>query len=516
MTTNAAVQNETRAAGYEALIEHFDLRVIPNWHRSFVGPGGRHTIQTDEGHAIETYPSGYWPGDRASDHLEFALKYDGTNLAILSKVFQVISAEELAAYIETKPTGKYSRRLWFLYEYLKGEKLPLEDLQKGTYLDLLDPAEYFALDRAEKSSRQRIKNNLPGNSGFCPLIRRTDTLMQFEEKDLPGRCREVLSEYPADLLRRALAYLYTKETKSSFEIERITPSADRAERFIAQLENAWKEDYCTKAKLIDLQNRIVDERFKDTDYRTLQNYVGQSVSAQREIIHFITPKPEDLAKLMDGLIRANKAMEAGNIPPVIQAAAIGFGFVFLHPFEDGNGRIHRFLLHNILARRGYTPEGLIFPISAAMVKDRIAYDKALEAFSKAVMPLLDYELSEDGRLTVHNESAIWYRFMDMTAQAEALYRFIEETIETELVQELAFLTSYDKARTRMQAIVDMPDRLIDLFIRICLQNKGQLSKGKRGSHFEMLTDKEIAALERAVREEYDVAAAEYQNEYPKK
>ena len=508
MKHNPGQERETRAAGYEALIKRFDLRTIPNWHRSFVGLGGRHTVLTDEGQTIETYPIGYWPGDGVGDHLEFALKYDGTNLAILATVFDEMSPVNLASYIEKKPTGKYARRLWFLYEYLTGEQLPLENLQKATYVDLLDPSEYYALGRGEKSSRQRIRNNLPGNKEFCPLIRRTVALMQFEEKDLPGRCREILAEFPADLLRRALAYLYTKETKSSYEIERITPSANRADRFTAQLEKAWKEDYCTKSKLIDLQNRIVDERFKDPDYRSSQNYVGESVLLGKEIVHFIPPKPDDLPKLMDGLIRSNKAMEAGNIPPVIHVTAIGFGFVFLHPFEDGNGRIHRFLLHNILARRGYTPEGLIFPISAVMVKDRIAYDKALEAFSKSVMPLLDYELSEDGHVSVHNESAIWYRFMDMTTQAEALYRFIEETIETELVRELVFLTSYDKARTRMQAIADMPDRLMDLFIRICLQNNGQLSRAKRESHFDMLTDEEIADLECAVGEAYGVAVRE--------
>ena len=57
------------------------------------------------------------------------------------------------------------------------------------------------------------------------------------------------------------------------------------------------------------------------------------------------------------------------MPPfVIHAAAIGYGFVFLHPFEDGNGRIHRFLIHNILARRGFTPADVMAPVSATMLK----------------------------------------------------------------------------------------------------------------------------------------------------
>jgi hypothetical protein len=31
-------------------------------------------------------------------------------------------------------------------------------------------------------------------------------------------------------------------------------------------------------------------------------------------------------------------------------ALLGFGFMFVHPFEDGNGRIHRFLIHHCLAK----------------------------------------------------------------------------------------------------------------------------------------------------------------------
>ena len=52
----------------------------------------------------------------------------------------------------------------------------------------------------------------------------------------------------------------------------------------------------------------------------------------------------------------------------------------------------------------------------------------------------------------------------------------------------------------VQAIVDMPDRDIDLFIRFCLQNDGRLSQRRRESHFTVLTDDEIQQLEHAVEE----------------
>jgi hypothetical protein len=90
----------------------------------------------------------------------------------------------------------------------------------------------------------------------------------------------------------------------------------------------------------------------------------------------------------------------------------------------------------------------------------------------------------------------------MTAQAEALYDFVKLTIEHELVEELDFLANYDKTKQAIQEIVDMPDRLIDLFIQLCLQNNGRLSARKTEVHFGFLTDDELADMENAVREGY--------------
>ena len=126
-----------RSAGYGALIAMFNLDVIPNWHQSFVAAGNTHRIDTTKGMTEETYPARYWPGDTLGDHLQFALKYDGTNLAILARVFEACPVEEVRRYVASTPRGKYSRRLWFLYELLTGSLLPLDDLKTGGYIDLI-------------------------------------------------------------------------------------------------------------------------------------------------------------------------------------------------------------------------------------------------------------------------------------------------------------------------------------------------------------------------------------------
>jgi Fic family protein len=61
-------------------------------------------------------------------------------------------------------------------------------------------------------------------------------------------------------------------------------------------------------------------------------------------------------------------------PPIIRASAIAFGFVFIHPFENGNGRIHRFLIHDFLSRDNFLPTGMIIPVSAHMVNNLKLYD----------------------------------------------------------------------------------------------------------------------------------------------
>ena len=125
----------------------------------------------------------------------------------------------------------------------------------------------------------------------------------------------LLPTFPPELLGRALHYLYHKEARSSFEIEHIKPSASRTGNFIGLLKTAEQKEFGEKPLLIDLQNRIVDPRFQDRDDRTNQNYVGQIIARQRQIVHYVCPKPDDLPELMSGLLAAHRAVKEGGPSP---------------------------------------------------------------------------------------------------------------------------------------------------------------------------------------------------------
>ncbi len=130
--------SEARAAGYVYLLDKLGLTGMPHWHSSFVSSSGTHRSKVQDGRIDDIYPTKYWPGEKVGDHLEFALKYDGVNLGLLARIFKSVSEEDLTDYITSKPTGKYARRIWFLYEFLMGKQLPLSDITSGNYVDALE------------------------------------------------------------------------------------------------------------------------------------------------------------------------------------------------------------------------------------------------------------------------------------------------------------------------------------------------------------------------------------------
>ena len=491
--------------GYAWLAREFKLNPMPHHVESFTShPGERRTVEVGGGRVREIHPLSAIKLEGAMEHLDFALKREGLHLGLLRTLLPRLPEEEVVAFVRATPTGANARRVWYLYEQFAKKVLPIPDVSKGNYIDLADPEIYFT-GPVKKFRRWRINHNLLGDIDFSPIVRRSRRVLEGESARLDLRCREAIADCPAEIYQRALAFLYSKETKSSYAIENETPDLPRTERFVAQLRRAAYEDFLSREALVELQNLIVDPRFAADGWRTKQNYVGQTLAPGHEKIHLVPPKPgsSDLDWLMDEWIKISRLLAFyPHIPPIAAAAVVAWIFVYLHPFEDGNGRIHRFLIHHVLARLGFTPEGVLLPISAIMLNRQREYDASLEAFSQPLLGRSDYELDDGGRLVVNNETKDLFRYIDCTPMVEALYAFATETIESELPRELSYLRCYDVARQAMREVVDMPEPQANLFLRLCLQNQGRLSGGKRHKHFEFLSDDEVRHLETAIQSAY--------------
>jgi len=269
----------TEPAGYEALKCMLALKTIPHYRRSYILSKGARRIERHNHYERHYYPKSYLPHhpEQPLSQLEFAIKYDGINLEIIRLVFQKVSLQDMTSYVSEHPTSKYIRIIWFLYEKLTGQVLELADVKSGNYVELLDPTVYYTADGI-KSRRQRVKDNLLGNSQFCPVVRKTECITAYVNKRLNEKAEKLISEYDLHVIARAIQYLYTKETMSSYEIERERPSQARATSFVKLLKRAPEQKSLDKESLILLQNSIVDPRFKEVDYRFTQNYVGEQMN----------------------------------------------------------------------------------------------------------------------------------------------------------------------------------------------------------------------------------------------
>lgn len=246
---------------------------------------------------------------------------------------------------------------------------------------------------------------------------------------------------------------------------------------------------------------IGDTRFVRIGLREEGGFIGDRDRRTREPLpRHISARPDDLEDLLSGIIAYDDRSILGGIDPVIAAAVVAFGFVYVHPFEDGNGRIHRWLIHHALARAGYNPPEVPFPVSAAILRNISSYREVLETYSVPLLDHIQYEVTERRNIEVTNETVDFYRYFDATAHAEFLYGCVGETVDVDLPREVSYLEAYDAFAERVQEIVDMPDDTIDLLHRILRQNDGRLSKRARMKEFAALTDSEVASIEASFAE----------------
>lgn len=444
------------------------------------------------------------PGPTFGDHLTFALRHERLDLLFLKRLFRIVPRAEVEAFVLSSPTGAYARRVWFLHEWLNGTVLDIPDAATGNYVDALDRETHFVAP-SRNSPRHRVRDNMPGVPECCYLIRRTPVLLGFLDRDDAGRASRITSEVDRRILARAASFMLLADSQASFQIEGERAPRNRIERWGRAVMQAGQRPLSV-AELERLRSIIIeDARHLRAGIRASGVFLGDRLSDGSPVPEFIGARPDDLEALMRGLVDANARLTSGGFYPVLQAAVIAFAFVMVHPFEDGNGRLHRFLIHHVLAERGFSPPGVLFPVSSAILDALDDYKRILRDHSGPLMDHIAWRPIPTGNVEVlKNDTSDLYALGDATAFAEFLSACVARTVELDLPREIAQLRAYDDAKSRILALFDMPDARVSQLILFVRQNGGTLSNRGRTREFQDLSETEVAEVEAIIRQAFGI------------
>lgn len=456
--------------------------------------GGRRATEVNEGFRLETYLEVMRPASEPAAHLQFHLRHEVPHLEFLARLFERTGPGFVQAWVVAEPTGQYSRRAAFLYEWLTGLVLDVPERLGGNYVDAIDEAKLVAAsaDRVVKVQRWRVNDNLPGTPHFCPTVVKTDAVTRAAGLDVPGLFGELTAEFGEDLLMRAAVWMTLRESKASFAIEGEADRVGRVQRFadVMARRTGQGELPLGDAALVELQQEILGERTTITHFGVRQSpvFVGETVRYQ-EVVHYVAPPAGDVAGMLEGL-RVFLDRTQGQ-SSVMRSAVAAFGFVYIHPLADGNGRVHRFLINDVLRRDGVVPDPVILPVSAVITDDvgeRRSYDRVLDQVSKPLMQAVREHVAFEPKQTTYTDGVVsnfafhgaeqarpLWRYPDLGPHVVFLSSIIARTLTEQMREESRYLRSHARARAALKEIVEMPDHQADRVLRSIEQNHGELS-----------------------------------------
>lgn len=304
-------------AGYAALSLAFDIEYgLP---ARLVAIGKRHRKFEKDGW-LYTTPR-HRPQPTLAGHLTFALRYEGLALSFLRDLFETIDPQAIESLVKAAPTGRYARRIWFLYEWLTGQTLNLSKAPQGVYVPVVDPALQIAM-AGVTSRRHRVRDNVPGTRAICPLVGCRDSTFVKISEPTAAHVRELLTGVPVDALSRVADHIEVREL-----------AAARA------LGGALSPT--TAAMTLSGLEALLERLLQGADTQDSTDF-------------------HDFAR-----------RTASSLDATVAAAVIGFAFAARHANLDESGVAHLSLIQHIAGHETVT--GFPIPILSACLDDRTTY-----------------------------------------------------------------------------------------------------------------------------------------------
>lgn len=461
--------------GYAHLVQVLSLHVLPIQRPALVRPVTSFAVIGD----CLAVPQRLTPAkNQHLAHVLFALKHEGINLAVLAQALPMLAEQDLLAALTEAPGGTYIRKACFLWEAFTGRCLGYEEKAKGNAAPLFDPHRYIT-GPSVRSTRWRIDFNGLGTPHYCATIERTATITALLDYDVLGRSKALIRSLPPEMKDRAIQSAYLHETLDSFAIEREIPSQEKADRFVQLLRMAHEDHPLTENYLVRLQTSTISNSYDmAATFRRQQNRLSNGVRGAAGVT-YVPPEPDLCRELMKELMAfANAAPK--TIDPLVAGAVISFGFVFLHQFMDGNGRLSRFLIHQALCSAGALEDGLLLPISVAMKREEQRYLQVLQGFSRPAREFwsIGSPDGDDANLQFKGDPSI-YRYWNATDCVTFTLEMAKQAVEVELRKEVEFLQAYDSVVKAVDARFDVRGSDLSLLVRMCLDNRGKVSQHRR-------------------------------------
>lgn len=461
--------------GYAHLHDALKLKVIAPTRVAMVKPVTRISMIGD----CLAVPQSVAPAtDSTLEHIFFALKHEGINLGILAAALETVVAEQLLEELAKAPNGVFVRKTCFLWEELTNRRLDYETQINSRFAPFFDPARYVT-GPILRNTRWRIEFNGLGSMRYCATVERTPELEALLSLDILGRAKAFMATLPPEMMDRAINWAYLHETRDSFAIEKEEPSEEKSRRFVQLLRQAHEGRELSEDYLVELQNSTVSNPFdKAVLFRHEQNHLHNGLRGAAGV-SYVPPAPDLCRELMEELMNfANQSSR--QVDPLVAAAVTAFGFVFLHPFMDGNGRLSRFLIHQTLCHSGALENGLLLPVSVAMKHEEANYLEALKEFSKPARDFWNVTWLDADQMDFEfiGHPSI-YRFWDATRCVEFTLQMARRALEIELREETEFLERYDRVVKAVNQRFDVRGSDLSKLVMMCLDNDGKVSKHRR-------------------------------------
>lgn len=390
---------------------------------------------------LELYPAVMQPAPTLQGHLTFALKHEGVHLESLARLFAAIDPGELEEWFASEPTGQYARRSCFFYEWLTGKHLRIQATVGGNYVEALDPERCLVSLRAPNVPRWRVRDNLPGTRAFCPTVRWNTRTRQVAKYACERQIHKIEAELAPQALVASASAIALEESACSFALAGEREATGRIRAF-AQ----WMTEHCGQGNmplrgqaLEGLQRRLLTGGAA-LGLRCDETLVKGGDCA--DVIEYMAPRSADLPTMLEGL--ASFEEKTIRQPAVLRAAVLSFGFLFLRPLADGNGRVSRYLINDVLRRTGAVPPSIVLPVSRRLGVEQMVAGLRV-GLDSAAMPTWSYP--------------------DLTLQAEYLGQVVSEAIEQELPRLVAMRYEELRVRAAIQEIVAAPDEIIDRLVQ---------------------------------------------------